>query len=50
LGSRATHHESNEIFTGKVRRREEENLRFALPQAGLDLRCAPNGAASNQTF
>jgi hypothetical protein len=25
-------------------------LGFALPPAGLVLRCAPNGAASNHTF
>jgi hypothetical protein len=34
----------------KIRRTEGESWGFALPPASLVLRCAPNGAASNQTF
>jgi hypothetical protein len=37
-------------FSQKIRRTEGERWWDALPQAGLMLRCAPNGAASNQTF
>jgi hypothetical protein len=37
-------------FHRKVRRTEGEKLGGALPPAGPVLRCAPNGAASSQTF
>jgi hypothetical protein len=39
-----------EIFHSKIRRTEGERRGVALPPANLVLCCAPNGAASNQTF
>ena len=40
----------SEIFTGRSEGQKARNWGFALPPASLVLRCAPNGAASHQTF
>jgi hypothetical protein len=41
---------SEKYFHRKVRRTEEGKSVVRLPPAGLVLRCAPNGAASNQNL
>jgi hypothetical protein len=40
----------SEIFTGRSEGQKGESLGVALPLAEWLRRCAPNGAASHQTF
>jgi hypothetical protein len=39
-----------DFFTGRAEGQKAKNVGLALPPVGLVLRCAPNGAASHQTF